>query len=181
MALTGISPSLSRLFAYGQPERVRHPRGANLSGDQAGAELPGSWQPPFFPDELFQTFGNLTFARWSDNAHSRIMQSRVFTALLFTALVSAPAWAQSSSGSDGTVPETMSGYHPSAGWTKNTGGDISQHSQPSTKSGGSSATYASRDETQLIQQKIASRRAQQATRDAKPPQSATPAASRQRP
>ena len=118
------------------------------------------------------------------------MRNRVLSAVLFTALSSSPVWGQSSSGGGGTVPETMSGYHPSVGygsltateyngWTKNTGGDISQHSQPSVKSGGSSATYASRDEIQLIQKKIASRRTQQARRVAKPSQPAGPEAAPQ--
>jgi len=97
----------------------------------------------------------------------------------------------------------MSGYHSSAGygsaygwgyngWTKNGyhdgqwhgipySGGSSQTSQPSMKRGGSSASYASEDETKLIQQRIAERRAQQAQQNVAPSQPATPAGSQPKP
>jgi len=151
--------------------------------------------------------------------------------MLFAALVAAPAWAGKSgrggghssgaahgasshavsagasriSGGPaaGTVPETMSGYHSSAGygslygwgyndWTRNGYHDGQWHaipyssgsskaSQPTMKFGGSKASSASADETQLIQQQIARRRAQQAQGQATPPQPTTPATSPQQP
>jgi len=159
------------------------------------------------------------------------MRSWLVSAVLFAAFVAAPAWAGKSgrggghssgaghgvsshavsagashiSGgpSAGTVPETMSGYHSSAGygslygwgyndWTRNgwhdgkwhalpynTGG--SNPSQSTVKFGGSKASSASADETQLIQQQIARRRAQQVQRQAAPSHSTTPAASPQQP
>ena len=155
------------------------------------------------------------------------MQGRVLSAVLSAALVATPVWAGKtghgggrSSGaghgvsshavsagttrisggpSAGTVPETMSGYHSSAGygslygwgyndWTRNGWHDGTWHaipyssgpskaSQPTMKFGGSKASSASADETQLIQQQIARRRAQQAQRNAAPSQTGTPATS----
>jgi len=89
----------------------------------------------------------------------------------------------------------MSGYHSSAGygslygwgyndWTHNGWHDGQWHAipysdpkpaQPSVQYGGSKASYASGDETQLIQEQIARRRAQQAPSNSQPSQPATTA------
>ena len=100
----------------------------------------------------------------------------------------------------------MSGYHSSAGygsaygwgyngWTKNGYHDgqwhgipysgnaskASQSSAPPVKFGSSKASGASESETQLIQQQVAARRAQQGQGKSQPSQPAAPATSPQQP
>jgi len=104
-------------------------------------------------------------------------------------------------GSSGTQqPATMSGYHSSAGygslygwgyngWTKNGWHDGQWHGIPYSdktspapaKRGGSSASTASASETELIQQQVAQRRAQQAQQSAAPSQPAAPVSAAHQP
>jgi hypothetical protein len=109
----------------------------------------------------------------------------------------------SGSGTGGTVPETSSGYHSSAGygsaygwgyndWTHNGYHDgqwhgipyssgTSQASQSTMRYGGSKASSTSASEAELIQQQVAARRAQQAQGNSQTSQPATTATSPQKP